>query len=216
MQSCGCKICKANLGEHTNHWVQEGWQANKVLDELKSMGVAASGTLLRKHLSAFGIDYPEPEKPDESYCVPVTVDLNDIDFSEYNFDANNAGSIVGYLQKINLKIYLNQSKITIQAQQEVIDGNAPNVPKEVLQNMAICFQILERSGDTLFRQQQMQKMNEARINQMTGTKLPLEDVEEIIGSILQSAQELMTEDNYQTYVQQIQLKLKQTEGASSK
>lgn len=142
---CGCKICKASLGEYTNQLINDGVTPKKVLEILQEKGLKITERLLKKHLSAFGISYPENMKDEIINCEPIRVDLNKIDFSEYDFDSNNPESIIAYLQKINLKIYLNQTKITLQAQQDVIDGKSPDVPKEIMQNLAVAFQILDKS-----------------------------------------------------------------------
>lgn len=160
---CGCKICKASLGEYTNQLIIDGVSPKDVLEILQNRGVKTTDKLLKKHLSAYEIPYPETENSEITHCEPVKVDLNKIDFSEYNFDVNNIESIIGYLQKINLKIYLNQSKITLQAQQDVIDGKSPDVPKEILQNLAVAFQILDKSTglSTHVNQQEAIKVVEA-------------------------------------------------------
>jgi hypothetical protein len=141
---CGCKICKANLGEYSNQLIVDGISPKNVLEMLLKRGIKTTEKLLKKHLSAFQIPYPESET-EVIDCEPITVDLNKIDFSEYNFNPNDIESIIGYLQKINLKIYLNQSRITLQAQQDVIDGKSPDIPREVMQNLAVAFQILDKS-----------------------------------------------------------------------
>lgn len=146
MIGCGCKICKANLGEFTNELILTGEPPNKVLAELESQGLIVSRKLLKNHLAAFEIEYPsENWDSTDIDCKPVTIDLNDIDFSEYNFDINQPESVIAYLQKLNLKVYLNQMKITLQVQQDVIAGKAPNVPTEVLRNLAIAYGILDKS-----------------------------------------------------------------------
>lgn len=143
---CGCKICKAGLGEYTNQLIIDGCSSWLVLKDLQKKGLKISEKLLKKHLSAFGIPYPENKDEDEDVeSKPIKVDLNQIDFSEYHFNVNNIESIIGYLQKINLKIYLNQTRITLQAQQDVIDGVCSDMPREIMQNLAVAFQILDKS-----------------------------------------------------------------------
>lgn len=143
---CGCKICKANLGEYVNELITvEKLPPKEVLQILKKENVTVSEKLLKKHLSAFGTPYPEVTSAEIIECEPIKVDLNKIDFSEYDFDSNNLESIINYLQKINLKIYLNQSRITLQAQQDIIDGKCPDMPNEIMKNLAIAYQILEKS-----------------------------------------------------------------------
>ncbi|GEM_PF-4197005 len=142
---CGCKICKSNLGEYTNELINDGISPKKVLEILESKGLKTTEKLLKKHLAAYGIYIPEKMKSEDGSYEPITVDLNKIDFSEYDFDPNNIESIIGYLQKINLKIYLNQAQITLQAQQDVKEGKCPDIPREIMQNLAVAFQILDKS-----------------------------------------------------------------------
>jgi hypothetical protein len=146
MSGCGCKICKAGLGEFINELILEGNSLQTAIAELEDHGLIVSKKLLKKHLAAFEIDYPDEQFFEEfEDSKPVTIQLNDIDFSEYNFDINQPESVIAYLQKLNLKVYLNQMRITLQVQQDVIDGKAPNVPTEVLRNLAIAYGILDKS-----------------------------------------------------------------------
>lgn len=142
---CGCKICKASLGEYTNQLIIDGVPPKDVLEMLQKRELKTTEKLLKKHLSAFQIPYPSTINSEVVHGEPVKVDLNKIDFSQYSFDENDIESIIGYLQKVNLKIYLNQSKITLQAQQDVIDGKSPDIPREIMQNLAVAFQILDKS-----------------------------------------------------------------------
>jgi len=146
MIGCGCKICKAGLGEFVNENILAGESPLTILQDLENQGLTVDKKLLKKHLAAFEIDYPSEEWDSiEIDCQPITIDLNEIDFSEYNFDINQPESVIAYVQNLNLKVYLNQTKITLQMQQNVIDGKAPNVPTEVLRNLAIAYQILDKS-----------------------------------------------------------------------
>lgn len=161
---CGCKICKANLGEFTNELILNGESPKNVLKTLQERNIKVTEKLLKKHLSAYEIYIPDKIETEESYTgEAIKVDLNRIDFSEYDFDVNDMESIVRYLQKINLKIYLNQSKITLQAQEDVINGKSPDIPKEILQNLAVAFQILDKSTgiSTHINQQEAIKVVEA-------------------------------------------------------
>jgi hypothetical protein len=161
---CGCKICKANLGEFTNELILNGESPKNVLKALQERNIKVTEKLLKKHLSAYEIYIPDKIETEESYTgEPIKVDLNRIDFSEYDFEVDDMESIVRYLQKINLKIYLNQSKITLQAQEDVINGKSPDIPKEILQNLAVAFQILDKSTgiSTYINQQEAIKVVEA-------------------------------------------------------
>jgi hypothetical protein len=160
---CGCKICKANLGEYINQLIISGFSPKDVLKTLQERNVKTTEKLLKKHLSAFEIPYPESDDSEMIECEPIKVDLNKIDFFQYNFDYNDIESIIAYLQKINLKIYLNQTRITLQAQQDVIDGKSPDMPKEIMHNLAVAFQILDKSTgvSTHVNQQEAIKVVEA-------------------------------------------------------
>lgn len=142
---CGCKICKADLSEFTNELILNGESLKSVLDELQLKNCKVPASLLKKHLSAYSIDYTEFKDSEVINTEPIKIDLNKIDFSQYNFEPDNIESIIGFLQKINLKIYLNQALITLQAQQDVINGDCPDMPREIMQNLAVAFQILEKS-----------------------------------------------------------------------
>lgn len=163
MIGCGCKICKNDLGEFTNELILSGESPKSVLAELEKKGLTVSKKLLKKHLAAFEIDYPHENSISDQICEPVTIELNDIDFTQYDFDINQVESIIAYLQKLNLKVYLNQLQITLQAQQNVIDGKAPGVPSEVFKNLAIACEILEKSTGmrVMVNQQQAIKTVEA-------------------------------------------------------
>jgi hypothetical protein len=145
MEGCGCKICNAGLGDFTNELILAGESPLTVIQELENKGVRVSKKVLKKHLAAFDIDYPSENTNELEECRPVTVVLNEVDFSEYKFDINQPESVIAYLQRLNLKVYLNQMRITLQAQQDVIDGKAPDVPSEALRNLATAYAILDKS-----------------------------------------------------------------------
>lgn len=146
MKGCGCKICKNDFGEMVNDLIIDGDSLKSVLKFLENNGVKVSKKLLQKHLDAFDIEYKD-EKTTAMVedCQPVTIELNKIDFSQYNFDENQPETIIAFLQKLNLKVYLNQIQIALQRQQDVINGKVPGVPSEVFKNLAVAFQILEKS-----------------------------------------------------------------------
>ncbi|MEO1762332.1 MAG: hypothetical protein AAFR83_10235, partial [Cyanobacteria bacterium J06629_18] len=102
MIGCGCKICKNDLGEFTNELILSGESPKSVLAELEKKGLTVSKKLLKKHLAAFEIDYPHENSISDQICEPVTIELNDIDFTQYDFDINQVESIIAYLQKLNL------------------------------------------------------------------------------------------------------------------
>ncbi|MEO1433572.1 MAG: hypothetical protein AAFS12_05400 [Cyanobacteria bacterium J06632_19] len=146
MKGCGCKICNADLGDFTNDLVIAGESLKSVINSLKEQGLNVSIKLLKKHLNAFEIEYVDEKTIAQiEDCQPITIDLNQIDFSKYNFDVNQPETVIAYLQKLNLKVYLNQLQIVLQLQQNMIDGKSPEVPTDVLKNLAVAFQIFEKS-----------------------------------------------------------------------
>ena len=161
-KGCGCKICKSELGEVTNEMILEGSSPFIVLKELEDMGCKVSERTLKKHLKAYEIEYPKQLNQVEE-VKPIKVDLNKIDFSEYELKLDEIQSVIAYIQKINIKVFLNQSLITLQAQQDVINGDSPSVPKEILQNLAVAYQILSKSTgfDVHVNQQEAIKAVEA-------------------------------------------------------
>lgn len=145
MTGCGCKICKSNLGNFTNNLVSGGVSLQTTLEELKSRDCEVSLKLLKKHLSAFDIKYQETLEP-LSYqgLEPVDVVLDDVDFTEYNFDINDFESTVSYLQKLNLKIYLNQLKIVMQHQNDVLQGKSSSISVDDFRALEIAQKNLEK------------------------------------------------------------------------
>jgi hypothetical protein len=115
-----------------------------VLRFLDSKGCKVSEKLLRKHLSAFSIVFPENETKFDSTLEPIPNNLVEIDFSEYKIDLSNPEIALELLQRITLKVFLNQSRITLQAQQKVIDGIVPDMPKETLRNHALALDMLDK------------------------------------------------------------------------
>ena len=121
----------------------DGSSPQIVLKELQELGVKVTEKTLKTHLKNHGIEYPAENKIIRGEAI--NIDLNKIDFSQYDFDLENPDSVIDYIQKINLKIYLNQALITLKAQQEVLCGNSMEVSKYTFQNLAIAFQILSKS-----------------------------------------------------------------------
>jgi hypothetical protein len=115
-----------------------------VLKFLDTKGCKVSEKLLKKHLSAFSIPFPENESNFDSTLEPIPNNLVEIDFSEYKIDLSNPEIALELLQRITLKVFLNQSRITLQAQQKVIDGISPDMPKETLRNHALALDMLDK------------------------------------------------------------------------
>jgi len=142
---CGCKICNLGLGGTVNEMILNQIEPSAVLKFLDSKGCKVSEKLLRKHLSAFSIDFPETLQHDfDTEIETIPNNLIEIDFSQYKIDLSNPEIALELLQKITLQVYLNQSRITLHAQQKVIDGICPDIPKDTLRNQATALDMLDR------------------------------------------------------------------------
>ena len=141
---CGCKVCKQGLGDTVNEMILNQIEPIAVLRFLDSKGCKVSEKLLRKHLTAFSIIFPESETNFETELEPVPNNLTNINFDEYKIDLSNPEIALELLQRITLKVFLNQSRITLQAQQKVINGEAPDMPKDTLRNHTLALDMLDR------------------------------------------------------------------------
>jgi hypothetical protein len=141
---CGCKVCKQGLGDTVNEMIQGQIEPIAVLKFLDAKGCKISEKLLKKHLSAYSIPFPENETKFDTTLEPIPNNLVDINFSEYKIDLTNPEIALELLQKITLKVFLNQSRITLQAQQNVINGITPDIPKEILRNQATALDMLDK------------------------------------------------------------------------
>lgn len=141
---CGCKVCKQGLGDTVNEMITNQIEPIAVLRFLDSKSCKVSEKLLKKHLSAFSIVFPENETKFDSTLEAIPNNLVEIDFNEYKIDLSNPEIALELLQRITLKVFLNQSRITLQAQQKVIDGIVPDMPKETLRNHALALDMLDK------------------------------------------------------------------------
>jgi hypothetical protein len=141
---CGCKVCKVGLGDTVNEMIINQIKPIAVLTFLDSKGCKVSEKLLRKHLSAFSIEFPETPHNFDNELEPIPNNLIEIDFSQYKVDLSNPEIALELVQKISLKVYLNQSRITLHAQQRVIEGISPDMPKDILKNQNTALDMLDR------------------------------------------------------------------------
>lgn len=157
---CGCKICKAGLGDTINEMITHQIEPVAVLRFLDSKGCKADNKLLRRHLAAFSINYPEKESVTNKVDLkPIPNNLSDIDFTQ-KIDLDN----LELLQKITLKMFLNQSRITLKAQEKMIDGIVPDMPRDTLENMTLAFDMLEKTSglSLMVNQQHILKVRELK------------------------------------------------------
>jgi len=141
---CGCKVCKQGLGDTVNDMILNQVEPFAVLKFLDSKGCKVSEKLLKKHLSAFTISYPDTHIKSQESLEPIPNNLVDIDFSQYKVDLNNPEIALDLLQRITLKVFLNQSRITLEAQRKVVEGEVPDMPKDTLRNQALALDMLDK------------------------------------------------------------------------
>lgn len=155
-KSCGCEICKADLGEYTNQLIVDGFSLKEVVKYLKSQRLMIDKKTVLRHLNAYGIT-PSSDSVDTQVVTsePVNIELKTFDFSKYDFDVNKPISIISYLQKLHLKIHLNQAELLLKLQNDVLQGESLDVPGDALKNIATSWKLLsEVSGINVYVNQQ--------------------------------------------------------------
>lgn len=153
--SCGCEICKNNLGKYTNGLANEGYSLKEIVENLKNQGLNIDKKLVLKHLNAYDITLKNDNDVKKSSGDIVNTDLKSFDFSKYDFDITQPISIISYLQKLHLKIHLNQAELLLKYQNDVLSGDSEDVPSDALKNIAISWKILsEVSGINVYVNQQ--------------------------------------------------------------
>ena len=173
---CGCKVCKSGFGDTVNDMITNQIEPIAVLKFLDSKGCKIGDRLLRKHLSAFSINYPEKEKElNRLVLKPVPNNVTDINFDEYKIDLSNPEITLELLQKVTLKVFLNQARITLEAQRKVIDGESLDMPKETMKNYATALDMLDRCTGLSVTVNQAQAIKTVEAMGLTITPI-LEDV----------------------------------------
>lgn len=173
---CGCKVCKAGLGDKINEMIQNQIEPVAVLKFLNSKGCKVSEKVLKMHLSAFSIPFPENQTQFDTELEPVPNNLIDIDFSQYKVDLSNPEIALELLQKITLKVFLNQARITMQAQQKIIDGVAPDMPKDTMRNYSIALDALDKTSAINLMVNQAQAIKTVEAMGLTFNLPPAENV----------------------------------------
>jgi hypothetical protein len=145
-KSCGCKICKAGKGKIFNDFViNENPTLEQAKSFLKDNDLIADKRLINNHLSAYNLSLNDNKSVVKEVVAIARNDEkldNYLDFSQYDFDVNNPDTIVNYLQKLHLKIHLNQCQLVLKSQMEVMTGENIDVPNDVVRNAALTWKIL--------------------------------------------------------------------------
>ena len=159
-KSCGCKICKAGKGKIFNDFViNENPTLEKAKSFLKDNDLIADKRLINNHLSAYNLSLNDSKAVDVEVTAITKNDekLNNyLDFSQYDFDVNNPDTIVNYLQKLHLKIHLNQCQLVLKSQMEMMIDENIDIPSDVIRNAALTWKMLnEVSGIGIITNQYM-------------------------------------------------------------
>lgn len=159
-KSCGCKICKAGKGKIFNDFViNENPTLEKAKSFLKDNDLIADKRLINNHLSAYNLSLNDSKAVDVEVTAITKNDekLNNyLDFSQYDFNVNNPDTIVNYLQKLHLKIHLNQCQLVLKSQMEMMIDENIDIPSDVIRNAALTWKMLnEVSGIGIITNQYM-------------------------------------------------------------
>jgi hypothetical protein len=143
---CNCKICQLGLTDYVNE-IAKNLNSVKAISEkiYKDKQVKIDAKTIKIHLNAYNIEIGKIEglKPKINRNH---IDLNSqIDFSENNFDDNDIQSVIGFLQKIYLKIHLNSAKILIENQEKYLNGDIDELPDYALKSYAVSQKIFSES-----------------------------------------------------------------------
>ncbi|MFM6152344.1 MAG: hypothetical protein ACKPE3_04975 [Sphaerospermopsis kisseleviana] len=169
MTQCNCKICRNNLTDIVNQKAKEdniGYSdIKKYLYESHDLSVTEN--VVKRHLKAYGIEINNQVDPTVNEVFvevnqgvinnqnKIITDLNNITLDKYNFDENDARTIVKYLQKIHLGLYLKQLEITYQEIEEYKLGLRENYPNVAVNNLKKLFELLDSlTGISIYSNQQ--------------------------------------------------------------
>lgn len=125
---CNCLICRTGNRNLAGDYLAK-FELSIVFKKLKCKIKNLEYPILITHCENLNI------KPiDESHEVkiqihnPTNLLADKLDFSSYNFDIDNPSSIIDYVQKIQLKLYLLQSEITLKEMNAYINGQLEIAP----------------------------------------------------------------------------------------
>ncbi|MCC5611074.1 hypothetical protein LC612_31065 [Nostoc sp. CHAB 5834] len=112
--------------DHTPH---------QIIKELReNYDVKASLPTLERHLRYFE-ENPLPTRIEETLTpIPssLAIHLNDVNFDSYNFNPEDGGSIIAYLQRMQLNEYLLISTIVKKGLHEYLSGESETLPSQAM------------------------------------------------------------------------------------
>jgi hypothetical protein len=140
--SCNCVICKTNLAEFVEDLASKNYTYKEICEKINlEKNLKINRKTLIEHLKNVNLLSKE---------VPIKatkrVNLNTcLDFENVNFEVNKIESVIGYLQKIYLKIHLNSSECLLYEQEKYLSGNSDDIPDWVIKNFAVTNKIFADS-----------------------------------------------------------------------
>ncbi len=149
MAKCNCKICRNNLADTVNDLYISGVNQVFILEMLKNTHrLTVNKSVLTRHLESF--ELPEEFTGTEHKQVinssnQISVDLNNLSLVDYDFDIQKPETVIEYIQKVHLAIYLKQLEIVAQEIIEYQMGTSEIPPTISINNLKKLFDILDRT-----------------------------------------------------------------------
>ena len=168
MNQCNCKICRNNLTDIVNSKGNDNISflaIKKYLIDSHELDVTEN--VIKRHLKVYGIDRSDKGSNSTNTVIVeanegvidkrgnITIDLNDINLDNYDFDESDPRTIVRYLQKTHLGLYLKQLEIAYQEVTEYQLGIRENYPTVAVNNLKKLFELLDSiTGISIYSNQQ--------------------------------------------------------------
>lgn len=160
--TCKCRICKNNETQTVNDKFEDGLSFSEIQVYLKSKYIEISDLALMRHFESFGYNLSANDSTNEIEITPTQViskeplnyDLNNINFDSYNFDVTDSKSVMSYLQKCHLNLYLRQLQIVTAEQENYLVGDSPNPPRQSIMLLEKLLKMMDKiSGISLIANQ---------------------------------------------------------------
>ncbi|WP_414589222.1 hypothetical protein [Scytonema sp. PCC 10023] len=159
-QRCNCKICRNSLAEFTNGLAESGLGFSAIKKRLKDhYNFETTETVIKRHLQSFDLIRSEQETTaieiDDFEYPTFALDDIGLQLQQYDFDPKNPLSIIQYLQKCHLGIYLKQLAIVYQKVSEYEQGLRGLPPTTEINDLKKLFELLDSiTGISVFSNQQ--------------------------------------------------------------
>ena len=149
MTRCSCKICRNNLADTVNDLYISGVNQVFILEMLKNThGLTINKSVLTRHLESFEL-LEDSTVSDHKQVInssnQINVNLNNLSLLDYDFDIEKPETVIEYIQKVHLAIYLKQLEIVAQEIIEYQMGTREIPPSVSINNLKKLFEILDRT-----------------------------------------------------------------------